>query len=466
MILLLQAAPLALLVALLVSGRAGPVTAVLAAIALAVPAAFASLPAGTPLPAFLAEETLRGAWLALQPVGVMTGGLLFHAATAAPAAATTTPPEPRRIFAACLLMGTFMESVTGFAVGAVFALAALRAMGLGGPVAGAMALLSLCLVPWGGLGPGTLLGATLVGVPVQEMARVIAFPNAAWLLMLGPVLWHLCTRAGIAVPLREKLVQTSILAASATILVAGHWVLPFEILGILATGLPLLVVLYRLDPPRTAAARAAALRALAPYLILTAALLAARLVPDPPALRPYESLPAFPITHVAVVLWTVALTLLALRPGAARRLADTARRARKPAATLLLYVLLARILAGSGATTALATAAATTLGPAAPFAISPLGLAAGMVTGSNVGANAALVTVQAALGAAANLPPLLAPALHNFAGGAGAGMSFAVCALICGLLADNTRPVQIWRLLLPSFAAILAAGTGAVLVLR
>lgn len=466
MILALQAAPLALLVALLVSGRAGPVTAVLAAIALAIVPAFASLPAGTALPAFLAEETLRGAWLALQPVGVMTGGLLFHAATAAPAATTTTPPEPRRIFAACLLMGTFMESVTGFAVGAVFALAALRGMGLGGPVAGAMALLSLCLVPWGGLGPGTLLGATLVGVPVQEMARVIAFPNAAWLLMLGPVLWHLCARAGIAVPVREKLVQTGILAASATILIGGHWILPFEILGILATGLPLLVVLYRLDPPRNAAARAAALRALAPYLILTIALLAARLVPDPPALRPYESLPAFPVTHVAVVLWIVALTLLALRTDTIRRLADTARRARKPAATLLLYVLLARILAGSGATTALATAAAATLGPAAPFAITPLGLAAGMVTGSNVGANAALVTVQAALGAAANLPPLLAPALHNFAGGAGAGMSFAVCALICGLLADNTRPAQIWRLLLPSFAAILAAGTGAVLVLR
>jgi lactate permease len=466
MILALQASPLILLVALLLSGRAGPVPAVLAALALSIPAALASLPASTDALNFISTEMLRGAWLALQPVGVMTGGLLFHAAIAAPVSTTTTAPEPRRIFAACLLMGTFMESVTGFAVGAVFALAALKSMGLRGPVAGAMALLSLCLVPWGGLGPGTLLGATLVGVPVQAMARVIAFPNAAWLLMLGPVLWHLCAKAGIAVSTREKLSQTGILAASATILIGGHWILPFEILGILATGLPLLAVLYRLDPPRTPAARADALRALTPYLILTAALLAARLIPDAPALRPYETLPAFPITHVAVVLWTVSLVLLALRSGMARRIHETALRARKPAAALLLYVLLARILAGSGATTSLAEAAASALGPLAPFAITPLGLAAGLVTGSNVGANAALVTVQAALGAHANLPPLLAPALHNFAGGAGAGMSFAVCALICGLLADGTKPAQLWRLLLPSFAAILAVGTGAVLVLR
>jgi lactate permease len=75
-----------------------------------------------------------------------------------------------------------------------------------------------------------------------------------------------------------------------------------------------------------------------------------------------------------------------------------------------------------------------------------------MVTGSNVGSNAALMPVQAALGQAAGLPPLLAPSLHNFAGSAGAGMSFAVTAMVSGLLGDGTRPAQIWRLLAPSLA--------------
>ena len=50
-------------------------------------------------------------------------------------------------------MGAFMECVTGFAVGAVFALSALRGMGLGGALAAAMALLSLTLIPWGGHRP-------------------------------------------------------------------------------------------------------------------------------------------------------------------------------------------------------------------------------------------------------------------------------------------------------------------------
>ncbi|HWT10942.1 MAG TPA: hypothetical protein VN329_17355, partial [Roseomonas sp.] len=123
-------------------------------------------------------------------------------------------------------------------------------------------------------------------------------------------------------------------------------------------------------------------------------------------------------------------------------------------------------MAGSGATGALAGAAAGALGGLAPFAVPVLGLMAGVVTGSNVGSNAAMMPVQQALGMAAGLPPLLAPAIHNFAGAAGAGMSFAVTALVCGLLADGTRPAQIWRLLLPSVVAVVLVGWAAIALLR
>lgn len=466
MILLLQAAPLLLLVGLLLSGRAGPLAAVLAALAATLPAAFVSLPGGTGLPGFLAEEALRGAFLASQPIGVVAGGLLFHAAVEDRGGATLRQAAtPRAIFTATLLMGTFMESVTGFAVGAVFALAALRGMGLTGAPAAALALLSLCLIPWGGLGPGTALGAALVGVPAQDIAALTALPNAAWVLLLGPVCWRLSAAAGVPVPGRERAAQMAMLGAMAAILIAGHRMLPFEILGILAAGGPLLVALWLADPPRDATAWRRAGRAMAPYLLLTLALLAARAVPDPPAIRPYAALPPFPLTHVAVVLLAVSAALLARRPDGAARARGALARAARPAAVLLLYVLLARWMAGSGATAALAQAAAGALGGAAPFAVPVLGLAAGMVTGSNVGSNAALMPVQKALGLAAGMPPLLAPAVHNFAGAAGAGMSFAVTALVTGLLGDGTRPVAVWRLLLPSMLAVLLVGWAVVLLL-
>jgi len=464
MILLLQAAPLVLLVALLVSGRAGPVPAVLAALAAALPAALLSLPAGVAPVGFLAEETARGAFLALKPIAVVAGGLLFHAAVTREAgAAAPAPPSARRVFVATLLAGTFLESVTGFAVGAVFALSALRGMGLGGAPAGAMALLALTLVPWGGLGPGTALGAALTGIPAQEIAAATAWPTAIWLPLLGPVLWRLCAAAGIVVPPAEKLVQTLVLCLVSALLLLSHRLFPFEAAGIIATGLPLLAMLWWQDPPRGAAGWRRAAATLAPYAGLTVALLAARGWAGAPAWAPYPDLPAFPLSHVAIVLWVVAAVLLALSGDGAARAAAALRRAQRPALVMLLYVVLARWMVGSGMAGSLAEAAAGALGPLTPFAVPVLGLAAGIVTGSNVGSNAALMPVQAALGAAAGLPAILAPALHNFAGSAGAGMSFAVTAMICGLLADGTRPAGIWRLLLPSMALVVLVGWAVVL---
>jgi lactate permease len=462
----LQALPLLLLISLLFSGRVAPVPAVLAALGAAIPAALVSLPSHIALPGFLGEQMLRGAYLALQPMGVVLAGLLFYAAVSgASGTQDQAPATARRVFIATLLLGTFMESVTGFAVGAVFALATLRGMGIIGAPAGAMALLALCLIPWGGLGPGSLLGAALIGLPAQDVMRITALPNALWLLLLGPVLWRLCAAAGLAVPAAEKLAQMGYLLAVAALLVSCHWLLPFEVIGVIATGLPLIFALWRLDPPQDGAAWRRAISRLAPYALLTLALLAARAVPNPPAWRPFADLPAFAITHVSLVLGVVALLLLARRAGAVALAQGAIKRGIRPAMIMLLYVLLARWMGESGATAALAREAAAALGPLAPYAVPPLGLMAGIVTGTNVGSNAALMPVQYKLGLAAGLPPALAPGVHNFIGAAGAGMSFAVTGMICGLLADGTKPDQLWRLLWPSLAAVLVLGWGAMALL-
>src|SRR5512141_1413337 len=107
----------------------------------------------------------------------------------------------------------------------IFALSSLRAMGIGGAPAGAMALLALTLVPWGALGPGTALGATLTGLPGQAIAAATAVPNAVWIMLLAPLLWRLSALAGVPVPPRERLVQATALLSMAVLLVALHAVL-------------------------------------------------------------------------------------------------------------------------------------------------------------------------------------------------------------------------------------------------
>ncbi|MFC0384282.1 L-lactate permease [Muricoccus vinaceus] len=463
MITLLQALPLLLLLGLLASGRAAPVPACLLALLAALPGVALALPPGLPLPRFLLAESLRAAFLGIQPVVILAGGLLFSLAVA-PRVDEPVPPSPRRIYL-MVLAGCFVESVTGFAVGTVFTLGALRAMGVRGAPGGLLAMLSLWLVPWGGLGPGLALGAALAGRPVAELSMVTALPQAAWLICLPPVAWRAMESAGLPVPGRERLAQLGLQAALASLVLLGARFLPAETVALVASGAVLLPALWRLAPPRDAAARVRALAALGPWALLSACLLLARSWHGGPAWRPYGDLPAVPVTHVAVVLWLVSLGFLAALPDGAARLRDAMRRMRRPAAAMMLYVLLGRWIAGSGVATALAGAIAESLGPLAPFAIPPLGFLAGMVTGSNVGAASSLMAVQTGLGLAAGLPPWLAPGLHNFAGSVGAMHSFANTAMACGLLADGTRPADLWRAALPVVLAAMAVGWAAVALL-
>ena len=448
MILALQAAPLLLLAALLLSGRAGPVGAALVALGAAVVAAAATLPEGAALPAFLAAEVPRGAWLAALPVALVSGGLLFQAA-ATPRAPDPAPPDARRLFTAAILFGGFAESVMGFGAGAVFALGALRAMGLGGAPLGGLAAMALMLVPWGGFGPGLLVSSALSGVPGPVLSRDTAWIVAAWFPTIAPVFWWLCRAAGVAVSGRVKAEQIAYLLAVSLLLLAANHTLPFEAAGVFALGPPLLVALWRGQRRRDAGALWDGARAAAPWLLLLGVLLAARLWAEAPRLAPFEGLPHLAITHVSVVVWGVSLALLLSRPGGAAAAGRALRRAARPAFVLLLYVLMARLMAASGAAAELARAAAAALGPAAPYALPPLAFVSGLVTGSNVASNAALLPVQAGIAEASGVPLRVAVAIHNAAGGLGAGTSFAVLALISGLLADGTRPRAIWRFLLP-----------------
>ena len=449
---LLELAPLLVLLGLLASGRASPIQACCGALLAMLPAL--ALGQGAGLPGFMMRESLLAAYLALQPVAVVAGGLLFHAAVQGPAP-EARPASAARIFAVTLPMGAFLESLTGFSVGAVFALTALRGMGLGGALAGALAVQALTLVPWGGLGPGTALGAAIAGVGPQEVARVAALPTALWLLLRAPLLWRFMAMAGVAPDGREKLAQLGMLALLGALLVLANNTLPFEVAGVLAAGPVAVLALWRADPPREFG-RAA--RAAAPYVLLVFCLLVARLWPAAPTWQPFAEYPGFPLTHVAVVLWLVALGLMAAR-GRLAGAAPALQRAARPALAMLLYVVLGRWMAGSGIAAELADGLAHALGPAAPFAIVPMAIISGIITGTNVGSNAALMPVQAALGAQAGLPIAMVAGLHNFGGGAGAGMGAAGLAMLCGLLADGTRPGAIWRLLLPSIVALLVCGT-------
>jgi lactate permease len=195
----------------------------------------------------------------------------------------------------------------------------------------------------------------------------------------------------------------------------------------------------------------AAWRRAVPYLILTAALLGTHAVPalGTPWLRPFNDLPGLAPNHAAIVLGAVALLLLAFRPDRGAVLAAAFTRARRPALAMLLFVVLARVLAGSGIAAGLAARLAASAGGAAPYTAPVLGALAGFFVGTNVGSNSVTMPLVAALGAGTGLPAALLPAIQNFTGSALCLISPPVLALALGISGERARPAQIWRVLGP-----------------
>lgn len=464
MTLLIDILPLAALVTLLAVGRTGPLGACGAAVLLSLPAAALQL-GGAGLTRFALDSCIEGLWLAVVPVGIILGGLVFHAAVrsrASQAGPGTPAPAEDVLFTSAFLLGPFAETVTGFGVGAVFAISRIRAAGLAGPHAAAIALLTQTLIPWGGLGPGTAVGAALAGVPGQDIAARNALQLAPALMLLLALFWRWCGQAGVDVPPRRRAAQAGWVAAVAVLLVVLHRLVPWEVCGLLATGPVLAVKLLLARPPRGMAGWRQAAQGAAPYLLLAGVLLGSRLWPHPPALRPFPDLVALPLNHAMLALWLVVLMLLAGTRDPLILAAGALRRGWRAALALLAFVVLARFLGNAGIPQTLALALAGGFGSAAPYAAPLLAGASGFFTGTNVGANSAMMPLQAALGRVAGLDPVVLPAVQN--GTLFLLLSPQVTAIASGLAGGGASPAKVWRLAWPVFVISIGVGMASVAI--
>ncbi|GGB39303.1 hypothetical protein GCM10011505_21080 [Tistrella bauzanensis] len=451
-------APMPVLLAMgLLAARRSSIEAGLAGAALGAGLALAG---GLP-GAVLADAALRSLWIAWMAVSVILAGLVFDA-VASPvrgsawtdAAATTAGPDDRRyrrIFTACMLIGPFAESATGFGVGAVVTAALLRGEGLGGARAAVLALLSQLLVPWGALAIGTQVTAVLMRHDPHQLgaaaAAVSAIAYAGGLVVLRLQL----AAVGIRPRRRDRLIDPPLVAGLIVALVVANLFLGPETAALAALGLPIAI---DLGVRRRDVAIRTTTRILAPYLALTLVLLVTRLVtPLAEALRhwiwqPVDGLPGYaPLHHPAG--WLLATAVVAAlmagnRPGRIGH--DIARglgHGIRPAAATIAFVLLAGVWAAGGAPTVLAAAWRDVAAGADLAIIPPLAGLAGFLTGSNVAVAAMIAPLADAL-----------PGMGADGGGAGALMALLIAAmlLVVGGLATMVSPMRL---------AMAAALTGA-----
>jgi lactate permease len=419
--------PLFLVLGLLGSGRAGSLTAGLAGLAATVTIAGGlALADGGPaaLTAVLTRETPIGLWLAWHVVTIIVAGVFFHRSTltraVAPAGAGGEP-TPRRLWSLCFLLAPFAESVTGFGVGYLIALAALRRLGLGAMPALLLGLYSQTLVPWGALAVGTTVGAALAGLAPGDLgvrSALLQIPIHALYLALY---WRLVRQAGVPVPLRQKLDDAAWTALLLALLVVMNLRGAHEIAGAAPCALLLALRFWRDErPDRTRLMDA--LRVSAPYVALTLVLCATRLIAplrdllEPlAAVRPYDFLPAFSPFY-APGFWLLAVAVAvasSTRTPLSRLAAETARAAWRSCAVTLAFVLMAQFFLGSGMAAALAEGLRASIGHWAVLGVPVFAAAGGFLTGSGAASNAMLLPMEIALAHALALDPAWMAAVQN-----------------------------------------------------
>jgi len=471
--------PLLLVLGLLASGRVGALIAGLAGLAatLAVSAALLWPDGGMGAVIRLwLREVPAGGWLAWQVIAIIASGMFFHRCTLAhhPAAGSEAhTATPRRLWSVCFLLAPFAEAVTGFGVGYIIAIAALRRLGLGGVPMLVLGLYSQSLVPWGALATGTTVGATLAGLTPSALglgSSLLQVPMHVFYLLLY---WRFARQAGVPVSAAQKIDDV----AWTTLLLALIWLAnrhtDVEIAGAAPLAALLALRFWRDERPDLAGLRAA-LHRNAPYVALTVALCATRLVPPLRdllrplwALKPYDNQPAFAPLY-APGFWLISIGLVVLftaRASIGRTVVDTARGAWRSCAVTLAFVVMAELYVGSGMAQQIAEALRSAAGRSAVLSVPLFAGMGGFLTGGGSAGNAMLMPMVTALARAVAVDPAWIAAVQNSVCTNLTMLSPIRVSMGVGLLAHAVSDAELYRRAWPLALPPLLVGVAAIAVL-
>lgn len=426
MTLLTAAAPLLLVIVLLASGRAGALAAGAAGLFATVVAALA-LRGTEGFAGFTLGQILVGSWLSWQVISIVAGGVFFYrcvagrAPTAAAAGVTPATPDHRRLYFVCFLLGPFAESVTGFGVGYIIALAAVTRLGIGGVPALLFGLYSQSMVPWGALAAGTTVGGLLTGLSPTTLGALCGLLQMPVHLGYLALFWFFRRGTGPAPSAAQRLDDLAWTVAIVAAVWASHLVIDVEIAGAAPLGVLAALRWLRDERPDATVLRREMINA-APYAALTIALVLTRTVAPLQALlkslwawQPLAGQPAFPPFY-APGFWLFAIGLLsalALRAPLLSVVQATARAAWRPSVVTLFFVVMAAFYVAAGMASIIADALYAAVGSVAALSTPMFAAIGGFLTGSGAASNAMLMPMQAALAAETRLPLDWVAAVQN-----------------------------------------------------
>lgn len=355
-----------------------------------------------------------------------------------------------------------LESLTGFGVSLLVTVPLLLAASER-RTALRQSMLSMNIMPWGTLGLATVVGAQLSGQSVSSLGFATSLISFGVFPVFGMLTgWLSAESAERGRALRDGFLLGCVLSLG---LVALNWLGVIELAGILAGLASALACLLLF---RTAShSMLPPWQAVRPYVIVLGLIAVIRALPFLGVPTKDWAIEAGGVRFAPLASPGLALlaTILILSRGqeAASLLRDTLNRAMKPILALGGFTLMAQMMVASGMIRIIGEALPVShpmqLGGLSPM----LGALSGYLTGSNVGGNALMMTMQASLTDDKALQLALA-AIQNSAAGHAAFASMPIILLVLAIAGPGGKEEESdlvrfgLKILLLVVALLVAAG--------
>ncbi|TDD72212.1 L-lactate permease [Actinomadura rubrisoli] len=349
----------------------------------------------------------------------------------------------RRRLVVLVVLGVtpFAESVTGFGIGAVIAIPILVAGGLPPLRAAICGLLGFVAVPWGALSPGTLVGAQIGRVGFQElgvMSAALSLPT--YLVYSTAAVILACGRAAVKRALPDILAASGMLWVA---ILAANYVFGTRVAGAVGAGVcTVLFLLFTGAMERFRIRVTPAFRAaMTPYVLLCGLVIVGRTVRQTVLPEDFPGIAARFVESPAIWLFVTCLATPHLvrshHPDAqltGRSLSGAARKWLPVAIATASFLLVGSTMTVSGMSATVAEASSQ-LGLGYLFVAPLIGALGGLLTGSNVGANAMFADNQGQTAHALGVDRTLVVGFNNVSGSMGSMASGPRIALAAGIVA-------------------------------
>lgn len=301
----------------------------------------------------------------------------------------------------------FAESLTGFAIGITIGIPLLANFGLPPRKVAVLGLLGLCTIPWGSMGPGTMVAASLAELSFHDLGVVSGFVSFIPLIATGVTAAWLVSESGE----RVKAVLLGALSGVTLTVAITCFNMLFGTSPAGALGSLVIILLHFLRGSKTGRQPlpAIARKGLLSYFVLLVGVLAGGWYVRANGLSEAWRFLGSP------ALWLFVATFLFTRGLPAKLPTNRSWVSWLQVAPVTgLFIILGMVMAISGMAAYLAQAISA-IGyaylPIAPF----VGATGGLITGSNVGANSMFATTQAAIARSLGISVLWFMATHNVA---------------------------------------------------